>query len=191
METLDVEDIPIAGSSGSELVPVPSPVMPPDFEALYEEHLPLMVGIAVGRFGISETDAETLAHEVFLDFILKAHRVTSVRAWLVASICNASRHYGRVRTRSEALPDSIGEKADPHLTRVIDMWPDQLAAREAIACTTARCQLVLRLRYFEEYSIPEIARELNISEKYAAKLVSECLHQAKRRYEKQGRGAKS
>lgn len=165
--------------------------MPPDFAALYEEHLPLMIGIAVGRFGIPETDAETLAHEVFLDFILKAHRVTSVRAWLVGSICNASRYYGRVRARSEALPDAIEEKPDPHLTRVVDMWPDQLAARQAFACTTARCQLVLHLRYFEEYSIPEIARELDVSEKYAAKLVSECLHQAKRRYEKQGRGSKS
>ena len=184
-------DTPLAGSPGSELVPAPRPVLPPDFAALYEEHLPLIVGIAVGRFGISETDAETLAHEVFLDFILKAHRVTSVRAWLVASICNASRYYGRVRARSERLPDTIGEKPDPHLTRVLDMWPDQLAAREAIACTTARCQLVLHLRYFEGYSIPEIASELNTTEKYAAKLVSECLRQAKRRYDEQGRGSTS
>ncbi len=184
-------DIPLAESPGNELVPAPGPDVPLDFTALYEEHLPLMIGIAVGKFGISETDAETLAHEVFLDFILKAERVTAVRPWLVASICNASKYYGRVRARSEALPDSIDEKPDPQLARVVDMWPDQLAAREAIACTTARCQLVLRLRYFEGYSVPEIARELNTSEKYAAKLVSECLRQAQRRYDKQGRGAKS
>jgi hypothetical protein len=68
-----------------------------------------------------------------------------VRAWLVTSICNASRCYGRVRARSEGLPDAIEEKPHPHLARVVDMWPDQLAARQAFACTTARCQLVLHL----------------------------------------------
>ncbi|HEX8619535.1 MAG TPA: sigma-70 family RNA polymerase sigma factor [Thermoanaerobaculia bacterium] len=163
---------------------------PFDFAALYESHLGVMIGLAVGRYGVPETDAETLAHEVFVDFILKAHRVTDVRAWLVASICNASKYYTRVRARSETLPESFAEKPDPQLSRVLEMWPDQLAAREAFAGTTPRAQLVLRLRYFEGYSIPEIARELNITEKYASKLVSECLRQAKRRYEKKGMSVK-
>jgi len=158
-------------------------------EAIYEEYLPLLIGIAVGRFGVPESDAETLAHEVFTDFMLKSARVTEVRAWLVASICNASRYYGRVRGRSEALPDTFAETADPHLMRALDMWPDQLAAREAVALTTPRCQLVLRLRFFEGYTIPEIAAELNITKRYATKLVGECLRQAQRRYEKRTRSA--
>lgn len=162
----------------------------PDFGAVYEEHVPAMIAFAVKRYKISATDAQTLAHEVFLDFILKARRVTNERAWLIASMRNASRYYVRTRARSESLPDSYAEKADPQLARVVDMWPDQLAARQAFGRTTARCQLVLALRYIEGYSIPEIARELSISEAYAHRLVGKCLEQAKRRYVSQERVAK-
>lgn len=178
------DSLPAVQQPGSE----PLPRAEFDFAAIYEEHLPVMVGVAAGRFGIPEADAETLAHDVFVDFILKAERVTEVRAWLIASIFNASRYYSRVRARSEALPETLADKADPELARVMDMWPDRLAGREAFSCTTARCQLVLRLRYFEQYTIPEIAEELGITKRYATKLVGECLRQAHRRYTKKGRG---
>lgn len=181
------DSLAAANVTGSE-IPAASAL---DFEAIYAEHLPLMIGIAVGRFNIPESDAETLAHEIFLDFILKSARVTDVRAWLVGSMFNASRHYGRVRARSESLPETIAQTADPRFSRVLDMWPDQLAAREAFSCTTARCQLVLRLRYFEQYTVPEIAAELGITHRYAAKLIGECLRQAQRRYVRKGRGDQS
>jgi DNA-directed RNA polymerase specialized sigma24 family protein len=76
---------------------------------------------------------------------------------------------------------------DPSLERVCDALPDQLAGREAFACVTARCQIALRLRYLEGYSVPEVAAELRTSQKYAQKLISRCLRQARRRYrEKDG-----
>lgn len=160
-----------------------------EIAAVYREHLPVMVGVAVSRFGISRTDAETLAHDVFLDYILKRERVTATRSWLIASMYNASQYYLRVRARTEALPEAYLENPDPSLLRVTDMWPDQLAAREAFDCTTPRCQLALRLRYMEGYTIPEIAVELGITERYAAKLVGECLKQANRRYTRRDRRA--
>lgn len=153
-----------------------------DLAAEYSRHRSLMIGIAVGRFGISACDAETLAHDVFLDFILKNSRVTNVRSWLVASMFNASKYFTRVQARTESLPADFDETADPSLERVLQMWPDQLAAREAFSRTTARCQLVLHLRYIEGYTIPEIAQELGTTKRYAAKLVHECLQQAHRRY---------
>ena len=153
-----------------------------DFAAIYEKHRRLMISVAVRRFHICEMDAETLAHEVFFDFLAKGSAIADHRGWLVGAICNASRYYLRTRARAEALPDTFAEEPDPRLARVIEMWPNQLAAREAFARTTARCQLVLRLRYLEGYSIPELARELGTTKKYAAKLVSECLRQAHRRY---------
>ena len=155
-----------------------------DCGAIYEKHLRLMMWIAKRRFRIPEPEAEPLVHEVFVNFLIKADTVADVRAWLVAAISNASRYYLRVQQRSEALPDDFAERPDPHLARVLDMWPDQLAAHQAIAATTARCQFVLRLRYFEGYSIPEIATELGITATYANKLVGECLRQARRRYTK-------
>jgi RNA polymerase sigma factor (sigma-70 family) len=146
--------------------------------------------IAKRRFRIAESEAEPLVHEVFVNFLGKAHAIDDVRAWLVAGISNASRYYLRIRDRSEPLPDDYAEWPDPNLERVLDLWPDRLAAHQAIASTTARCQLVLRLRYFEGYSIPEIATELGITTAYATKLVGECLRQAQRRYAKMARVAR-
>lgn len=162
-----------------------------EIAAIYEEHLSLMIGVAVTRFGISHTDAETLAHEVFLDFIVKRARVTETRAWLVSSMYNASQYYLRCRARAASLPPTFADKPDPQFSRVNDMWPDQLAAREAFNCTTARCQVALRLRYIEGYTIPEIAEELGTTSRYAAKLVGECLRQAYRRYLKREQAAEA
>ena len=171
------------------------PVSPPeptlDFEAIYAWAMPLMVGTAVSRFGVPESDAETLAHEIYLDFLLKGDRVDDRRGWFVGAVFNASRAYRRKHARLEELPQDYTERADPHLARVLDTWPDQLAGRQALERTTAKCQLALRLRYFEGYTIPEIARELGITKAYAAKLVSESLRQAHRRYTKPQRGVKA
>lgn len=163
---------------------------PIDSAAIYERYLRLMMWIAVRRYRIHEPEAETLVHEVFANFLGKANGIIDVRAWLVAGISNASRYYLRVRQRTEPLPDDIEERPDPNLAHVLDLWPDQITARQALASTTARCQLVLRLRYFEGYSVPEIAAELQITTTYATKLVAECIRQVQRRYEKKTRAAR-
>ena len=150
-----------------------------DFDAVYDEHVPLLIGLAVDRFHLSEADAQTLAHEVFLAYFLKAEDVRDVRAWLVGAICNASRQFLRKSARDVALPDELANAPDPrHRPEAL---PDQIAAREAFACCTARCQLALRLRYIEGYTIPEIAAELKTTPKYAQNLVSRCLQQARDR----------
>ncbi|HEX9160803.1 MAG TPA: sigma-70 family RNA polymerase sigma factor, partial [Thermoanaerobaculia bacterium] len=103
---------------------------------------------------------------------------------LIGAICNATRYYLRTRARARAvgLGDLIADEPDPSSMRLIDELPDALVARECFACLTARCQLALRLRYLEGYSVPEIAEELQTSAKYAQKLVSRCLQQANDRY---------
>jgi RNA polymerase sigma factor (sigma-70 family) len=157
-----------------------------DIGAVYEEHVRLLVGTAIRRYHIAETDAEALAHDVFLAYILKAHEIVDSRAWLLSAICNASKYFLRTQARHVALPPQIADAPDPQLSRVVDALPDQLAARQAFTCLTARCQLTLRLRYFEGYTVPEIATALHTSPKYAAKLVSRCLRQAHDRYAKRG-----
>ncbi len=160
---------------------------PPDFAAVYEQHFPLLVGTARWKFGVSETDAETLAHEVFLDYLTKFDTIIDLRAWLVGAICNASRYHLRRQERTTALPTDGMETADPRYDRVCEVWTDQLAARQAFACLTPRCQLALKLRYLEGYSVPEIADSLGTSKKYAQKLVTNCLKQAQRRYTRRDR----
>jgi len=153
-----------------------------ELAATYEEHYNLLVGIAVERFRISHTDAETLVHEVFLDFLIHAARVHDRRAWLIGAIYNASKHHLRRAQRVEPLPDHGPETVDPRYARVGEQWPAELAAREAFARLTPRCQLALRLRYIEGHTIPSIAKILDTTKRYAAKLVSRCLDLAHRRY---------
>ena len=82
------------------------------------------------------------------------------------------------------LPDENLQTADKWRTK--ETLPQELVAREAFACVTSKCQIALRLRYYEGYSIREVATELQTSAKYAAKLVSRCLKQAQSRYAKKG-----
>lgn len=149
-----------------------------DFDTVYEDHLQLLVGTAIDRFHISETDAETLAHDVFLAYFLKAEQVLDSKSWLVAAMCNASRSYLRTQARHVELPSEVIDQS-----RTIEIT-DQLVAREVLCCLTPRCQLALGLRYLEGYSIPEVAAELRTSPKYAGKLVARCLRQAHDRYTK-------
>jgi RNA polymerase sigma factor (sigma-70 family) len=157
-----------------------------DFGALYEENYRLLVGTAIKNYHISQIDAQTLAHEVFLAYFLKASEVINPRAWLVSAVCNAAKAYLRTRARLVELPPAYAETPDPSLWRIGDALPDQLACKEAFGCLTARCQIALRLRYLEGYSVREVAIELNTSLKYAEKLVRRCLRQAKDRYTDEG-----
>lgn len=136
------------------------------------------------RYRISELDAEALAHEVFLAYFLKADEIIDSRAWLLSAICNASKGYLRSRARLVPLPDESLQTADEWGTQ--ETLPNALVAREAFACVTTKCQIALRLRYYEGYSIREVATELQTTARYAAKLVSQCLKQAQRRYGKKG-----
>ena len=151
-----------------------------DFDAVYNAHVPLMIGMAVERFHIAHTDAQTLAHQIFLVYFLKPEDVRDLRAWFVGAMSNACRHYLRTRARDVALPPDIVNQPDPDFPA--DLLPNRVAARQAFSCLTSRCQLALQLHYLEGYSIPEIAAQLHTTPAYAKKLVSRCLQQARERY---------
>jgi len=153
-----------------------------DFDAVYNEHVPVMIGVAVERFHISQTDAQTLAHQIFLTYFLKPDDVREMRAWFIGAICNASRHYLRMRDRDVALSSEMVNEPDPEFATILDSLPNQIAAREVFQCLTSRCQLALHLRYLEGYSIAEIAAQLHTTPSYAKKLVARCLKQARERY---------
>jgi len=152
-----------------------------DFAAVYEEHFDLLVRIAMGRFRIAECEADSLAHDVFLSFLRNAERVNDRQRWLVGAICNASRNHLRRAGRTEPLDEAAEEAPDPRSARLGDSIAASLAARQVYACLTPKCQLALRLRYIEGYSVPEVATALGTTKKYAQKLISRCLEQAQRR----------
>ena len=158
------------------------------FEELYAEHFDFLVAVAVRKFRVPESDAESLAHEVFLSYLRRKADVQNVHSWILGAICNASRYYWRQNGRMiEPLDDDQAfERPDPATTRILDSLPDQLAARQALEGLTARDQEILRMRYFEGFSIVEIAQRLGVKPKYAQKLLTKVLRRAERNYRRKG-----
>jgi RNA polymerase sigma factor (sigma-70 family) len=158
------------------------------FETVYEQYFDLLSQIAVFKFQVPDTEAETLVHDVLISYLRKKHDVIELRSWLVGAICHASRHYWRLNGRIIGADRVLElERVDPASLRILDSLPDQLAAREALECLQPRCQDVLRMRYFDGCTVPEIAQTLGVTTKYAQKLITRCLRRAERLYGQKGK----
>lgn len=171
------------------------PIAPPcvidesDFGELYSDNLRLLVAIAVRKFQVPEVDAEALAHEVFLSYLKRKNEIRDLNPWLIGAICHASRYFWRQRGHRTDQLDQ--EKAvlrpDPASAEIFDVLPSQLAVREILELLPQRYQEILRLRYFEGYSIREIADYLGVTAKYAQKLVGKCLRLAEETFNARAR----
>jgi RNA polymerase sigma factor (sigma-70 family) len=160
-------------------------VDPPDidveeFEQIYDANFGLLVSLAVRKFQVPFGDAEGLANEVFLSYLKRRKEIRELHKWLIGAICNASRHYWRKNDRNiDQLDDETSSiHVDPVSAHVVDWLTARIAAGEALAVLSPRQQHILRLRYYEGYSIPEIAEELGVTAKYAQKLVGKILRRA-------------
>ena len=158
------------------------------FEVVYAGYFDLLVQIAIHKFRVPDSEAETLAHDVLISYLRKSQDVIDLRPWLVGAICHASRHYWRLNARNVA-PETEGEldRADPASVRILDSLPNQLAAREALECLNPRCREILSMRYFEGCTVNEVAERLGIKPKYAQKLIAKCLRRAETLYGEKGK----
>ena len=150
------------------------------FAQLYEANCGLLVTMAVRKFQVPAVDAEALAHEVFLSYLKRKDEIRDLHRWLVGAICNASRYYWRKHRRNiEQLDAELASlRPDPASMNIMNALPDRIAAGEVLAGLSPRYQHILRLRYFEGYSIKEIAEHLGVTAKYTQKLVTKCLRRA-------------
>ena len=151
-----------------------------EFERLYRAQSDLLFSVAVRKFRVPASDADELVHEVFLSYLKHASEVREVNGWLLGAICHASRYYWRLHGRIVAGEEL--DRIDPSSLNILESLPAQLVAREAMACLSARCQNVLKLRYFDGCSIAEIATQLGLTAKYTQKLVTKCLRRAEKMY---------
>ena len=157
------------------------------FRAVYEENFAFLSSIAVNKFRVPDTEAETLAHEVFLTYLRKQDAIADLRSWLIGAICHASRHYWRANRRIvDADPEIDAEYPDPASRQIVDVLTDQIAARRVLEGLAPRYQEILRLRYFAGMTVPEIAAHLGVKPKYAQKLVSKCLKRAEKVFHEKG-----
>lgn len=160
----------------------PSSTAADDVEALYIEHRNLLLYVACRKFRIPDSDAENLIQEVFLSFLQTGTKIDNVRAWLVAAMCNASRHYWRAQGRTESLPDDFNDHSDPGSHGLADQFAMKMTVRQAIEYLQPRCRETLWLHYFEGRSAGDVARELETTSRYAEKLIHNCLKRVREIY---------
>lgn len=173
---------PLPVSADAEL-PVPTPAEePPDIGALYIEHRPLLLHIACRKFRIGEAEAESLLQEVFLSFMTTTTTVANVRAWLVAAMCNASRHYWRGQSKTESLPEDFDDHCDPKSNSLADQVAVEITLRQSLDYLQPRCRDTLFLHYYEGRSAADVAKELGTTGRYAEKLIHNCLKRVREIY---------
>ena len=159
----------------------PSPAAD-EVERLYLEHRNLLLFVACRKFRITESDAENLIHEVFLSLLQTGTKIDNVRAWLVAAMCNASRHYWRASGRIESLPEDFDGQSDPVTHGLADQFAMKMTVRQAIEYLQPRCRETLWLHYFEGRSAGDVAREMETTNRYAEKLIHNCLKRLREFY---------
>ena len=153
-----------------------------DVEALYLEHRQLLLFVACRKFRVPDGDAENLIQDVFLSFLQTGTKIDNVRAWLVAAMCNASRHFWRASGRTESLPEDFNDHSDPGSHGLAEQYERKLMVRQALEYLQPRCKETLWLHYFEGRSAGDVARELETTNRYAEKLIHNCLKRVREIY---------
>ena len=174
---------PVAESEPRAGLPLP-PVAPdpPDIGDLYVRHRPLLLHIACRKFRISESEAEGLIQEVFLSYMTTTTKVENTKAWLVAAMCNASRHFWRGQSKTEALPEDFDDHSDPMSNGIAEKVATEMTLRQALEYLQPRCRDTLYLHYYEGRSAVDVARELETTSRYAEKLIHNCLKRVREIY---------
>lgn len=153
-----------------------------DVETLYVQYRTLLLSVACRKFRVPDADAEGLLQEVFLSFLQTGTRIDNVKAWLVAAVCNASRHYWRTQGKLDQLPDDYNEQSDPRSDALLEKHAMELTIQKALGYLQPRCRETLRLHYFDGRSASEVGRELDTTTRYAEKLIHNCLKRVREIY---------
>ena len=182
--TLEVIAAAPADEAAPTLVPSAPAESPADVDlgTMYVEYRMLLLSVACRKFRVPECEAENLIQEVFLSYLQAGTRIENAKAWLVAAMCNASRHYWRAQGRTESLPEDYGERCDPSSHGVAERVAQEMTMRQALGYLQPRCRQTLYLHYFEGRSAGDVAREMETTNRYAEKLIHNCLKRVREIY---------
>lgn len=171
--------------SGSDVVrsAPTSPCLTGSTGDLYLDHAALLRRIAIRKFRVPPSDADALVHDVFINYLSVVRPVrTDVRAYLIGSICNASRNYWRSKRSEERV--FADESSDGVVGE--DIF-EGLAANLAVASTLrrlgSRCREALRRYYLEGEDTPTIAAFLNTTPSNVNYLMHCCRKRAREVYQ--------
>ena len=185
LETMTVAPTTIPAVDMETVLLPPLPLeepQPADIGELYVRHRPLLLHVGCRKFRIPESEAEALIQEVFLSFMTTTTKVENIRAWLVAAMCNASRHYWRSSGRTEGLPEDFEDHTDPLSHGIADKLAMIITMQQALDYLQPRCRETLYLHYYEGRSANDVAISLDTTSRYAEKLIHNCLKRVREIY---------
>src|SRR5258708_1315146 len=153
-----------------------------DVGKLYIECRTLLFYGACRKFRIPECYAESLIQEVFLSYLQSGTKIDNSRGWLVAAMCNASRHYWRTQGRTEQLPEDFARQSDPASLGLAEQFALEMTLQQCLRYLQPRCRETLELHYYEGRSASEVAAEMKTTVRYAEKLIHNCLRRCRHLY---------
>ena len=155
--------------------------------SMYVEHGALLRRIAIRKFGIPPAEAEGLVHDVFINFLAIPRNVTSdLRAYLIASICNASRNYRRARMSEARHFPGLEEASVANVTadeRIFDNLARNLAVAQTLARLGSRCREALKRYYLRGEDTPTVAAAMGTTPANVNYLMHVCRKKARAIYE--------
>lgn len=154
---------------------------------LYLDYAPLLRRVAVRKFNVPPADAEALVHDVFINYLVTPRRVMDrhLRAYLVASICNASRNYWRSRhTEARVFADGACDVSDAAShDEVLENLARNLTVASTLAKLGPRCRELLKRYYLHGETTPAVAAAMNTTASNVNYLMHVCRKRARAIYE--------
>jgi RNA polymerase sigma factor (sigma-70 family) len=136
-------------------------------QRLYESVGGVLLRMLTGRFGLPPEEAAALLSRVCLEAVEKD--VENREAWTIAMTCNGAKTLRRWHDDGTAPPP-------PDITlEELEALRGVVLVGKALATITERGREALRLRFREQRSYAEIAAELDITQRYAERLVAKSL----------------
>lgn len=152
---LDPPPLTLAGSTAGldETAYVSTASSDATFAALYRDEYQPMIRLAFLMVG-SQEQAEDVVHDALARLVERWDRVENHGAYLRTSVVNGSRSVLRRRRLMRQHPVSDLEGIDPEADYLADL----------LEILTPKQRAVVVLRYFEQLTVPEIARTLGVRE---------------------------
>ena len=150
-------------------------------DEVYTAHAPLLRKIAALKFKIPDEDVEGLVHDVFAAYFANAPQVRDRRAYLVGTICNASRYYWRKRDAERQIFCSPPECPAVD-EEIADTVSRKLLLASMLSRLRAQCRDLLKRYYLDGETSDAIAASRDTSRDYVLVLLHNCRKQARSVY---------
>lgn len=119
---------------------------------LHREYAATLTAAVVRRFALSRNEAEDIVQECFVALLSSSGEIASPKGWLFRAAANLSfdRHLERQRTVQHDFIDAVSEEDSKYPDLRVILW-------QLTAALPPRRRAMLRMRYVEGWSAPEIA----------------------------------